>query len=379
MNSQNILIICPFFRPNIGGVESHLDLLTKYLVKNNYKTTVLTYKPLTTKTNDYQKIEKTKNLNIYRFWWFGNKIFDKTTAYPILQFIYIIPGLLLHTFFYFLNNYKKIDIVHAHGFAAAFITRFCCLFFKNKRLIVSTHYLYPNLDISQISTKILKWTFFGFNKILTVSEKSTQQLQKIGLSKTKMVKYQHWLDPKIYLPKKISSLSKYKLKLLFVGRVISMKGVFNLLHAAQKLPSDILFTIVGDGPDFNQLKQESSSLNNFNLIGKKQPLEIIEYYQEHDFTVLPSLAPEAQPMTVMESLMCGTPVITTNKGSVTDMYNLSIGISLDPTVDNLYQTIINLYQKPDNIKQMKSLCRSFAIKKFGPKNAEIITKSYKYD
>lgn len=379
MKSQNILIICPFFRPNIGGVESHLDLLVKYLVEKKYSTTVLAYKPLTTKINRYKKREISKNLIIHRFWWFGTKIFDKTTPYPLLQFIYVVPGLLFHTFFYLLKNHQKIDVIHAHGFAAAFIVRFCCLFFRNKRLIVSTHYLYPKLDISKLSTKILKWTFLGFDKILTVSNQSSQQLQKIGLNKNKMIKYQHWLDPKVYKPKQIKPSSKYKLKLLFVGRIISMKGVFNLLQAAQKLPADILFTIVGDGPDFNQLKQENSSPKNFHLIGKKQPLEIIKYYQENDFTVLPSLAPEAQPMTVMESLMCGTPVITTNKGSVTDMYNLSIGIPIDPTVNNLYQTIINLYQKPDNIKQMKYLCRSFAIKKFGPKNAEIIINSYLHD
>jgi len=376
MKSKNILIICPFFKPNIGGVESHLDLLTNYLVKNKYKVTVLTYKPLTTKTNFYKKKEKSKNLTIYRFWWFGNKIFDKTTPYPLLQFIYIVPGLIFNTFLYFLKNKNEIDVIHAHGFAAAFITRFCSLFFKNKKLIVSTHYIYPNLNIKNFSTKILKWVFSGFNKIFTVSNLSCQQLQKIGLNKDLMTQYYHWLDPKIYKPSTKKNNSKHKLRLLFVGRIIRMKGVFILLQLSKKLPTDIVFTIVGDGPDFNQLKNESLSVKNFHLVGKKQPKEIIKYYQQNDLTILPSLGPEAQPMIVMESLMCGTPVITTNKGSVVDMYSNKVGISLTPTIENLYQTIINLYKKPDNIKQMKSFSRSFAIKKFGPKNAKIITKSY---
>lgn len=376
MKTKNILIICPFFRPNIGGVETHLDLLTDYLAKHNYKTTVLTYKPLTTKINNYKKIEKTKNLIIYRFWWFGTKLFDKTTPYPLAQFFYIIPGLLLPTFLYLFKNHKKIDTIHAHGFAAAIITRFCSLFFKNIRLVVSTHYLYPNLDISKLSTKILKWTFCGFDQILTVSNQSSIQLQNIGLDKNKMIKYQHWLNPNIYFPLKGKILPKYKLSILFVGRTIKMKGVFNLLYAAKKLPSDILFTIIGDGPDFNQLKKESTKLKNFHIIGKKLASEIIPYYQTSDFTILPSIAPEAQPMTVMESLMCGTPVITTNKGSVTDMYSNLVGISINPTIDNLSKIIFNLYKNPILIKKMKSHCRSFAIKKYSFKNAKIITNSY---
>lgn len=375
MKTKNILIICPFFRPNIGGVETHLDLLTKYLVEHNFKTTVLTYKPITTKTKNYKKIEKSKNLTIYRFWWFGNKIFDKTTPFPLLQFIYIVPGLFFDTFFYLLKNNKKIDAVHAHGFAAGFIVSLCSLIFKIKRKIISTHYIYPNLDINNISTKILKWTFTKFDKILLVSEKSGQQLQKIGLDKNKMINYKHWLDPKIYKPI-LNKKNNNQLNILFVGRIISMKGVFLLLEIAKKLPLKIVFTLVGDGPDFKQLQKDSLLIKNFKLVGKKNPLEIINYYQKSDLTILPSLAPEAQPMVVMESLMCGTPIITTNKGSVVDMYDKTVGISLNPTFDNLYQTIINLYQKPDNIKQMKLNCRSFALQKFGLKNAQIITNSY---
>jgi glycosyltransferase involved in cell wall biosynthesis len=373
MKTKNILIICPFFKPNIGGVETHLDLLTKYLSKNNYKTTVLTYKPITIKKIKYKKIEKSKNLTIYRFWWFGNKIFDKTTPFPFLQFIYIVPGLFFHTFLYILKNNKKIDTVHAHGFAAAFIVNCCSLFTKLKRKVVSTHYIYPNLNIKNISTKILKWTFNKFDKILLVSDKSGKQLEKIGINKNKMIKYKHWLDPQIYKPKIVKNKN---LNILFVGRIISMKGIFLLLKIAQKLPPNIIFTIIGDGPDFKQLKKESILTKNFKLVGKKNTSEIISYYQKNDLTILPSLLPEAQPMVVMESLMCGTPVITTNKGSITEMYNQKVGISLNPTINNLYKKIIYLYENPTKIKQMRINCRSFALKNFGFKNAQIITNSY---
>lgn len=376
MKTKNILIICPFFKPNIGGVESHLDLLTKYLVKHNYKTTVLTYKPITTKNISYKKIEKSKNLTIYRFWWFGNKIFDKTTPFPVFQFIYIVPGLLIHTFFYLLKNKKKIDTIHAHGFAAGFIISICSLIFKIKRKVISTHYIYPKLDINKISTKILKWTFNKFDKIFLVSDQSGQQLQKIGIDQNKMIKYKHWLDPKIYIPKKNNTKNNTKMTFLFVGRIIKMKGIFILLKVAQKLPQNIIFNIIGDGPDFELLKTKSAETKNFNLLGKKKPAEIIKFYQNSDITVLPSISPEAQPMVVMESLMCGTPIITTNQGSVTEMFDSSVGIIIKPKVNNLYQALLDLYHQPDKIKRMKNNSRSFALKNFSEKNAVNITKFY---
>lgn len=378
MNKKNILIISPFFRPNIGGVESHLDLLTKYLTSNQNKVVVLTYKPITTKVSKYLKVEKSKNLTIYRYWWFGQKIFDKTTPFPLLQFIYIIPGLLFHTFIYLLKNKNKIDVIHSHGFASAFITRLCCLGNKKIRLIVSTHYLYPNLNTSKLSTKILKWTFQGFDQILAVSKKSNLQLQQIGINPLKIKEYKHWLDPKIYKPAKKIKNEQNKLKLLFVGRIIKMKGVYNLLYLA-KINSKVLITLIGDGPDYQDLKKKSQEIKNFKLKGKKNQKEIIRYYQQSDFTILPSLSPEAQPMVVMESLMSGTPVITTNKGSVSKMYSSSVGLSISPTKSNLNKKISSLMKKPDFIAKLKRNSRPYALKNYGFKNAKIIINSYNYD
>lgn len=372
MKSKNILILCPFFRPNIGGVETHLDLLTKYLAENNFKTTVLTYKPITTKVNKYLKIEKNKNLTIHRFWWFGQKIFDKTTPYPFLQFIYIVPGLLFHTLIYLQKHHSKITTIHAHGFAAGFIVRFCCLFFKVKNTVISTHYIYPHLNPKKVSTKILRWTFTGFNKILTVSQISSDQLIKIGINPHKIAIYQHWLDPKIYTEKK-SSPDKFTI--LFVGRIIKMKGVFNLLKVAQQMP-EIEFNLVGTGPDYQQLLTLSQEQNNFHLLGKMKPTDIIPYYQQANATILPSITSEAQPMTIMESLMCGTPVICTKHGSASKMYNDQIGITINPTVTNIKSTIKNLYQHPQKLNQYQSGCRKFALKHFSPRNTQKIINTY---
>ena len=52
-----VVLLCPFYPPNLGGVETHLQLLTDYLVGKNYLISVLTYQPLVTKS-PYKKHEK---------------------------------------------------------------------------------------------------------------------------------------------------------------------------------------------------------------------------------------------------------------------------------------------------------------------------------
>ena len=47
----NILQLSPFFSPNIGGVETHLDDLVKELANRKINSYVLTYQPVMSKIN----------------------------------------------------------------------------------------------------------------------------------------------------------------------------------------------------------------------------------------------------------------------------------------------------------------------------------------
>ena len=56
-NKKGILILTPFFSPNIGGVESHLDDLVTALDQQGYLVFVQTYSPLTTEKTLSKKEE----------------------------------------------------------------------------------------------------------------------------------------------------------------------------------------------------------------------------------------------------------------------------------------------------------------------------------
>lgn len=382
MSKPTVLISCPFFLPNLGGVEIHLKLLTEYLESHSYQTTVFTLKPLATKIDNYLPHEKKKYLEIFRFWWFGYGWFDKTTPHPFLQFIYIVPGLLIRSIFYLMFNYRHFDVVHAHGFASGFITRVMTVFFPIKRKVISTHFLYRKMKPGGFLARSFCWVFSGFDSILLVNEASGKQLRDLGINVKNMRVFHHWLDPKKFFPKdqercrNMLKLPKTRFTVLFIGRIIRMKGVFTLLKVASLLSDDILFVFVGDGPDADEFKNEAKKNNNVYIAGRQPHHKIVDFLGAADFLILPSLEKEAQPMVVMEALMCGRPVVTTNMGAAGEMINPEVGLIITPTPESIKKTILDFYNHPDKLKLLQKKAREYALLKYSPRNAKIITDSY---
>ena len=250
MSKPSVLILTPFFRPNIGGVETYLNDLCVYLTKQEFKVFVVTYQPLTTRARGL-KVEEKNGLVIHRISWFGHNWFHKFEPYPLLEFIYLTPCLFLYTFFFLLRNHKRINVIHAQGLTAAFITKFLAKIFK-KRTVMSTCAVY-NLQRRPAIAKAFKWILSGFDKILPLANYSRDELIYSGIHTDNLNTYHLWVDQTKYTPcnkkrsqRKINLENKFTV--LFVGRLIQQKGVEILLEVAV-IDKQIKFVFIGDdGP-----------------------------------------------------------------------------------------------------------------------------------
>ncbi|RLI71487.1 hypothetical protein DRO97_09825, partial [Archaeoglobales archaeon] len=236
-SKKTILILSPFFRPNIGGVETHLDDLCEYLRRRGHKVFVITYQPLTTKAKG-QKLERKENLEIRRIRWFGYNWFHKLEPYPIFEWLYLFPGLFVYTFLFFLKYRNKIDVIHAHGLISALITKILAKVF-NKRSVVTIHAVY-GFKGGSIFSKFIKWILSSFDVIFALSIQSEKELIRIGLKNDKIKVFTHWVDQFVFKPlnkeeckKKIRWENKFIV--LLVGRLIEIKGIYLLIEAAKKL------------------------------------------------------------------------------------------------------------------------------------------------
>ena len=101
---------------------------------------------------------------------------------------------------------------------------------------------------------------------------------------------------------------------LFVGRLVPYKGLDVLVRAVDG--TELPVVIVGDGPLRRGLLETISRRGlgrKVILVGRVSEAELPSYYQAADYFVFPSTTPaEMFGISLIESMGCGTPVITTS-------------------------------------------------------------------
>jgi glycosyltransferase involved in cell wall biosynthesis len=104
--------------------------------------------------------------------------------------------------------------------------------------------------------------------------------------------------------------------LLYFGRLSAEKGVADLLHAMQRLPS-LRLIVAGDGPERGRLQRLAVELGlaNVEFAGHMRGAELDRAISASRFTVLPSHAYETLGKTILESYAEGRPVVATDLGS----------------------------------------------------------------
>ncbi|MFT4217169.1 MAG: glycosyltransferase [Micropruina sp.] len=113
-------------------------------------------------------------------------------------------------------------------------------------------------------------------------------------------------------------------RLLFVGRLDKVKGVTVLFDAVAELATSgakLELTLVGDGPQRAELEARAAALGIDGAVrftGYQSQPAVQEHLRRCDVFVLPSFA-EGVPVSLMEAMAQGKPVIATNVGGVTEL------------------------------------------------------------
>jgi glycosyltransferase involved in cell wall biosynthesis len=377
-------MLTPVFSPNVGGVETHLDDLCNLLSDNGYKVYVITYQPLMTGVRA-KGVERKGNLEIRRISWFGRNWFYKLEQYPLLEFLYLFPGLFVYSFLFLLGNVKKIDVIHAHGFVAAGVTMILATVFS-KRSILSTHTVYGSLPQSAMAP-FFKRILNSFDVILCLSCKSKEELIDLGIDSKKIDVYTYWVDQAIFKPRDRHECREKlgweeKFVVLFVGRLIEEKGVKILSKVSEMLScyERMQFVFIGDGPLAGELSRISERTGNIVFLGKVKNEELSLYYNAADVVLVPSLGREGFPRVILEALSCGTPVIGTRRGSIPEAVNASVGFLTEPEAREIASAILHLVNLSKHSEELRQKCREYAQDRFSNRNLEVILRAYEdYD
>lgn len=99
-----------------------------------------------------------------------------------------------------------------------------------------------------------------------------------------------------------------------VGRLSPEKGVLGLVQSWS--PDDPHLTIVGDGPLAAEVAKSAREKGNVTLAGSVDPEGVRAILRSVRVLAFPSLCMEGLPLTVLESLSEGTPVVCFERGAV---------------------------------------------------------------
>ena len=330
------------FPPRIvGGLGTFVTELTKKFNENGHKMTVFTlndgnkFRPSEVmngvEVHRPMVINLTKPLDIItklelQRWGRGLKFFSDIFSYNLLSSAKLVNELVRQRAHHF-------DVIHSHdwlGIIGGVIS-------KDELDIPLVFHLHSTEfgrslgDGSRIVSDLERMGYENADAVITVSNAMKSELESIGM-KGKTVVCWNGVDPSKYDPSKVDKREVEALKkrygikdnervILFVGRLVEVKGVDRLVRAFKevlKYVPNARLVILGTGGMKDQLKNLARSLGidskivfRFEFVPEK---ERILHYAIADVAVFPSLY-EPFGIVCTEAMSMKVPVVVGAKGT----------------------------------------------------------------
>jgi glycosyltransferase involved in cell wall biosynthesis len=319
-SNTKIIVFAPYYHPHIGGVESYARELNVQLAQRNFKLTVFTpHLPKNTPA-----VEEIDGIEILRF-----PAFEIIHNYPLPKFwsptfwkLFLSLGgnsfelVISHTRFFntsllalIFAKTKKINWIHVEHGSSFVQTNNPILSFASKTYDL----IFGKLILSQT------------DHIIAISEAVKNFIEKLGIKEKCTVIYRGFDINEIEKIKANDELRKKYSEdviILFIGRLISGKGVSDLLNAISGIKNNnIKCFIIGDGPEKESLTNLAKKLkieNDIVFFGRKTFSETISILKIADIFVNPSHS-EGLPTTVIEAALCQKAIIATNVGGTNEI------------------------------------------------------------
>ena len=251
----------------VGGIANHVHYLSKELEKLGHKVSVVSQKEVSS--------------------------------------IEILDG------FYYLDSItasKKIvkicedfDLLHVHNTATSseiFIPKLVETFVNTIHIAVGEN-VYGKIGYAATNGIA---NLYSKSKVTIALSKRSMQIIKKYQHRVKLIP--NGVDVDVFKPKNGRKIFN-GVTIGYLGQLRKEKNVENLVKACKKRGFNL--AIAGTGPLFDKIKRMEN--DNIKVLGFVK--DAVEFYNSIDVFVLPSYA-ENDPLTVLEAMACGRPVVVTN-------------------------------------------------------------------
>lgn len=369
----NIIVFSHFYKPHIGGVEKYVENFYKRLTKKKILIITSKYDDLLNRNSQDHNIEilRIDSLKIIKDKYFipsfeGLKQISKVFKNHTNERTEIHT----HTRFYF-NNFiasilaKKYKLNHYHfEHGSSFV--------KDGSLPVRIFSIIFDKTLGKYILKNASLVFPISNGVKTFL---VENYKNISYGPILYNSYDFKENKFIRKPK--PSI----LKILFVGRLVKSKGIFELVETAkiligEKLPFHL--TIVGDGSEMEKIRKyvkENKLEKYIDLKGKLEYEKTQSLYPKYNLFINPSYS-EGLPTTVLEALANSLVIVATDVGGTREIIPSKHLIpKKDITPSMISNNIINIYNNWDKYQDIFYSIYSKSYQKFNwDNNVQTYTK-----
>jgi colanic acid/amylovoran biosynthesis glycosyltransferase len=125
-----------------------------------------------------------------------------------------------------------------------------------------------------------------------------------------------------------------RLNIVSCSFCVPVKRIHLIFDSLEKLDIPYSWTHIGDGPLFSEFQERSKHFNNseneVNFIGYLPSKSVVAFYLEHRFDVFINVSEsEGVPVSIMEALSVGLPVIATDVGGTGEIVDDAVGFLIE--------------------------------------------------
>ena len=234
---------------------------------------------------------------------------------------------------------ERPTILHTHTAKAGAVGRLAALVSGDARPPIVVHTFHGHVlrgyfgPLRTLGFRLLeRWLARGTDALVAVSPEVRDDLVRLGVApreKFTVVRLGIELEERLGggrngrdETRRVLGIAPERFTVGWIGRMTGVKRTGDVLLAFKELRErgvDALLCMVGDGPEREQVEQRAHDLGIMRdtlFLGYQE--DVAPYYSAFDAMILPS-GNEGTPVSAMESLAAGRPVVATRVGGVPDV------------------------------------------------------------
>lgn len=285
-----------------------------------------------------------------------------------------------------LNKNQKIAHVHMASKNSFYRKSFIIILLKLCHIPILIHlhggkfHIFFSKELNPIMQKYVKWIFSLADKTILLSHNWQKWYKETINTSASVVIYN---GVKSYYNKNSLPLEKRNNTILFLGRLDTNKGIYDLLYSFKDVLEtvpDAMLKVGGDG-EVRKCKEFVKELNietQVEFLGWVPEENKYQLFNESKIYILPSYN-EGLPMGLLEAISAGIAVISTKVGGIPEIIeNGNNGLLIEPgSKKQISKSIIFLLKNPDKSTQLGIKAKEQFLNSFDIKNiTKQIEKEY---